>query len=144
MTTASLPRRHPQLARPSWRVLALIGCCAFCGTAAEMFMKLGAAGTIEAAETAGLLGRIGLTSKWVWISIGFTLTSFGMWSRVVRVAPLSVAFPLANVVHILIPLASWVFLGEHISPRRWLGITLVVAGLVTIARPQAELEGRPR
>ena len=120
-------------------MLALIGCCAFCGTAAEMFIKLGAG---EAAEAAGWLGRIGLTSKWVWVSILFTLGGFGVWSYVVRVAPLSVSFPLVNVVHILIPLASWVFLGEHISPRRWLGIALVVAGLVTIARPRAELEGR--
>lgn len=105
-------------------------------------MKMGAGESEAAAETAGLLGRIGLTSKWVWVSILFTLTGFGVWSRVVRVAPLSVAFPLVNVVHILIPLASWIFLGEHINPRRWLGIALVVAGLVTIARPQAELEGK--
>ena len=107
-----------------------------------MFLKLGAGESVEAAVTAGWLGRIGLTSKWVWISIIFTLGGFGVWSYVVRVAPLSVAFPLVNVVHILIPLASWVFLVEHINPRRWVGIALVVAGLVTIARPQAELEGR--
>lgn len=141
MPAPASPPRSP-LPRPGWRVLTMIGCCALCGTAAEMFMKLGAGGTSAAAETAGLLGRIGLTSKWVWVSIVFTLSGFGVWSHVVRVAPLSVAFPLVNVVHILIPLASWVFLGEHIGPRRWLGIALVVAGLVTIARPQAELEGR--
>lgn len=141
---APLPPPRPALASPSWRVLALIGWCALCGTAAEMFMKMGAGDAAEAAATAGFLGRIGLTSKWVWVSILCTLGGFAMWSHIVRVAPLSVAFPLVNVVHILIPLASWIFLGEHISPRRWAGIALVVAGLVTIARPQAELEGRAR
>ena len=107
-------------------------------------MKLGAGDAAASAVTDGFLGRIGLTSRWVWVSIAFTLAGFGLWSHVVRVAALSVAFPLVNVVHILIPLSSWVFLGEQIGPRRWLGIGLVVAGLVTIARPQAELEGRKR
>lgn len=130
------------LTAPSWRMLVLIGFCAVCGTAAEIFMKLGADESAAAAETAGLLGRIGLTSGWVWASIAVTLCGFGGWWRVVSSAPLSVAFPLANVVHVLIPLSSWIFLGEQIGPRRWLGIALVVAGLVTIARPQAEMEGR--
>jgi undecaprenyl phosphate-alpha-L-ara4N flippase subunit ArnF len=44
------------------------------------------------------------------------------------------------VVHILIPLSSWIFLGELIRPLRWCGIALVLLGLAIIAKPAARLE----
>lgn len=127
--------------RPSARVLLLILFCALCGTAAEMFMKVGAVQP-ETSSPASWLDYLGLTSKWVWTSILFTLLSFACWSLMLRRVPLSVAFPLANIVHVLIPLSSWWFLGEAIGPRRWLGIALVIAGLVVVAKPYAALDER--
>ncbi len=43
-------------------------------------------------------------------------------------------------MHILVPLSSWIFLGEAILPRRWLGIGLVLVGLLIVAKPAARLE----
>lgn len=133
--------------RLGWRALSLIGFCALCGTTAEVFMKIGAVHAVadEAGAVAGAgswLSYLGLTSRWLWLSILFTLGGFAAWTLTMRTVPLSVAFPLANVVHVLIPLCSWWFLGESIGPRRWAGIALVVTGLVVVAKPYAALEER--
>jgi drug/metabolite transporter (DMT)-like permease len=52
----------------------------------------------------------------------------------------AIAFPLSNVVHVLIPLNCWIFLGEHISPQRWCGIAIVILGLAMVAKPVAKIE----
>jgi undecaprenyl phosphate-alpha-L-ara4N flippase subunit ArnE len=62
------------------------------------------------------------------------------WLYVLRYIPLSIAFPLSRVVDILVPLSGWFILGEHISPRRWCGIAMVVVGLMLTAKPVARLE----
>jgi drug/metabolite transporter (DMT)-like permease len=46
------------------------------------------------------------------------------------------------VVDILVPLSCWIFLGEFISSRRWVGIGLVVIGLALVAKPIARIEER--
>ena len=40
----------------------------------------------------------------------------------------------------MIPLSSWLVLGESISLTRWFGIALVLIGLAIVARPVARLE----
>ena len=54
--------------------------------------------------------------------------------------PLSIAFTFSNVIHVFIPLSCWLILNEAISPRRWLGIALVITGLAVIAQPFSRLE----
>jgi undecaprenyl phosphate-alpha-L-ara4N flippase subunit ArnE len=67
------------------------------------------------------------------------IVSLLSWLYVLRYIPLSIAFPLSRVVDILVPLSCWIILGEHISPRRWCGIALVVIGLMFTAKPVARL-----
>jgi drug/metabolite transporter (DMT)-like permease len=123
------------LANP-WLQLALN---ALIVTASEIFLKLGAR---ESAYAKGLswTGITGLFSGWTWLAILFIILSLVTWLYILRHVPLSIAFPLSNVVHVLVPLACWVFLGEMISPLRWWGITLVLVGLVIVAKPFAHIE----
>lgn len=72
--------------------------------------------------------------------MAFTIVSFITWLYAIKHLPLSVAFPASQAVHVLIPLSSWLVLGEQVSPLRWCGIALVLCGLVLVARPVAELE----
>jgi drug/metabolite transporter (DMT)-like permease len=37
-------------------------------------------------------------------------------------------------MYVLIPLVSWLFLGERIPPMCWLGMGIVVLGVVIVAR----------
>ena len=106
-------------------------------TASELLMKVGAT---HAPGTVGAFGVEALASKWTWLAIVVYLLSFASWIYVLRTIPLGIAYALINVVHVLIPLGCWIFLHEMISPQRWFGITLVIAGLLLIAKPVAQAE----
>ena len=84
------------------------------------------------------LSRLG--SIYVWIAIVFVILSLITWLYVLRYLPLSVAFPISQAVHVLVPLGSWLILGENIVTLRWIGIALVSLGLAIVAKPVARLE----
>jgi multidrug transporter EmrE-like cation transporter len=109
-------------------------------TASELFLKLGARDTASLAQGWSWIGLSGLLSAWTWLGIVFMILSLVSWLYVLRQVPLSVAFPLSNVVHVLVPLSCWMFLGESISTRRWCGIALVLLGLIIVAKPFARIE----
>jgi len=124
------------LANP-WLQLALN---AFIVTASEIFLKLGARDTAPLTSSDNWTGLTGLLSAWTWLGILLMILSLVSWLYVLRHVPLSIAFPLSNVVHVLVPLASWIFLGELIGTTRWWGITLVLVGLIVVAKPVARIE----
>ena len=116
--------------------------CIVAGTASEVLLKKGAENTASLPSWLPWLGLTGLNSGWTWLSIVFTLLGFFSWLSAIRVLPLGVAFPLTNAVQVLVPLSCWWFLGERISPLRWCGIALVVAGLMVVAKPYARMDAR--
>jgi multidrug transporter EmrE-like cation transporter len=117
-----------------------LGICVLLATAAEIFLKLGAEATADSANSWSWTGLTGLRSGWVWCGIIASVISLFNWLATLKKLPLTIAFPVGNVVHILVPLSSWIFLGEAILPKRWMGITLVLIGLMIVAQPAARLE----
>ena len=112
----------------------------FAVATAEMFLKRGAVQAPVLRESLNWTGIAGLTSPLVWAGMLLMAVSFISWLYVLRFIPLSVAFPVSQFVHVLIPLGSWMVLGELISPRRWAGIALVLTGILVVAKPVARLE----
>jgi undecaprenyl phosphate-alpha-L-ara4N flippase subunit ArnF len=112
-------------------------------TISELFLKMGARATAHLAKGWAWTGISGLASPWTWLGIVFIILSLLTWLYVLRHVPLSIAFPLSNAPHILVPLVSWIFLGEMISGRRWCGIAVVLAGLILVAKPLARIEEKP-
>lgn len=106
----------------------------------ELFLKTGADATISLLPEWSWTGLTTLASPLVWLGIIFTIISFITWLYAIKHLPLSVAFPASQAIHILVPLSSWLVLGEQISGLRWCGIALVLCGLALVARPVAELE----
>jgi len=109
-------------------------------TASEIFLKLGARDTAAVTQSWNWTGVTGLLSAWTWLGIFCLILSLVSWLYVLRQVPLSIAFPLSNAVHIFVPFASWFFLGELIAPTRWWGITLVLIGLIIVAKPISQIE----
>ncbi len=105
-------------------------------TAAQLFLKKGA----DTAVPGVWMGIEGLRSGWVWMGIGAMVTSLFSWLYGLRFVALNVAFNLAGLVQVLVPVASWLLLGERIGPTRVCGILLVCAGVFTVARPLMRLE----
>jgi drug/metabolite transporter (DMT)-like permease len=111
-------------------------------TLSEVLLKIGAEETPAQGTVMDWLGLTGLGSLWVWGGIASLILSFLCWIYVLKHLPLSVAFPLTNVVHVTIPISCWLFLGEEISPRRWIGIAVVLLGLALVAKPVAVIDER--
>jgi drug/metabolite transporter (DMT)-like permease len=109
-------------------------------TVSELLLKKGASETAHLKPEWGWTGVVGLVSPWVWLGIVFVILSLFSWLYVLRHIPITIAFPLSNVSHVLVPLSSWIFLGEIISPLRWCGIALVMVGLGVVAKPFARIE----
>jgi drug/metabolite transporter (DMT)-like permease len=120
-----------------WVQLALSVACV---TVYELLLKRGAAETANLSPRWSWTGVTGLASIYVWIAIVFVILSLITWLYVLRYIPLSIAFPISQAVHVLVPLGSWLVLGENIIGLRWLGIVLVSAGLAVVAKPVARLE----
>lgn len=109
-------------------------------TTSEVFLKRGAVEAPRLPEDLNWTGISGLASANVWYGILFVIASFVSWLYVLRFIPLTIAFPLSNFVHVLIPLSSWAFLNELISIQRWCGIGLVLCGVLIVAKPVARME----
>jgi len=109
-------------------------------TTSEVFLKRGAVEAPRLPDEVNWTGVSGLVSPDVWYGILFVIASFISWLYVLRFIPLTIAYPLSNLVHVLVPLASWFFLNEHISVQRWCGIALVLLGVLIVAKPVARME----
>jgi drug/metabolite transporter (DMT)-like permease len=123
--------------RNPWLYLAVSVSCV---TIYEMLLKRGAAETADPNSNWAWTGITGLGSIYVWIAIVFVVVSLITWLYVLRYLPLSVAFPISQAVHVLVPLGSWLILGENIVTLRWIGIALVSLGLAVVAKPVAQIE----
>ena len=108
-------------------------------TISEIFLKLGADETAHAHDW---LGTASLGTRSVWIGAALLAVSSITWIITLRAMPLYLAFTLCSVIHVTIPLSSWLILGDHISPLRWLGIAFVLGGVWIIARPASAIEER--
>ena len=112
-------------------------------TAYEVLLKLGAIETANIANQGwSWTGLSGLASLYVWFAIPLVILSLITWLHVLRHVALSIAFPISQVVHAFVPLASWMILGESINRLRGCGIALVLLGLAVVAKPVARLEER--
>ena len=123
--------------RNPWLALAISVTCV---TIYELLLKRGAAATANLNSSWSWTGLSGLGSIYVWIAIVFVILSLITWLYVLRYLPLSIAFPISQAVHVLVPLGSWLILGENIVTLRWVGIAFVSLGLAVVARPVARIE----
>jgi multidrug transporter EmrE-like cation transporter len=109
-------------------------------TTAEVLLKKGAVDSVAGSGQAEVLGVTALASGTTWLGIVFYTAAFLIWLHVLRLLPLTRAYALASIVHVLVPTAAWLFLNEAISSIRAAGIALVLCGVVLVAAPAAKAE----
>ncbi len=69
---------------------------------------------------------------WIWF-ISYAIVTI-LWLFVLRTIPLSQAFPFLGLTYALVPLASQHFLKEKLVFSQWLGIVIIVAGVVLVVQ----------
>lgn len=73
--------------------------------------------------------------------IVWTLTHMALLSW----ADLSYVMPVTALSYVVTAFAARIFLGEVVSPARWIGIVLVTAGVTLVGRSAAStVEGKPQ
>lgn len=67
---------------------------------------------------------------WIWF-ICYTFMTV-LWLYVLRTIPLSQAFPVLGLMYALIPIASHYLLKELVVFSQWVGISIIIAGVVLV------------
>jgi multidrug transporter EmrE-like cation transporter len=78
-------------------------------------------------------GRV-LTSGEIWMGIAMMLGFMVCHMLVLSWADYSFVMPFSAIAYALVPLLAYLFLREQVSTARWIGIVLIVFGVVLINR----------
>jgi multidrug transporter EmrE-like cation transporter len=118
--------------------LILILVCVCLGVAGELLFKTGALSLKNVDLTASpktLSSVLGLLGNPV-IIMGFVCYGIAsvLWIIVLSRLDLSFAYPVYALMFALIPLAAFLVFKEQIPVGRWIGILLIVMGIITVLR----------
>lgn len=62
------------------------------------------------------------------------ISGFLVWLNVLRLLPLSIAYPASSIAYVLVIFAAAIFLGEAITMFKLLGIICICLGVLFIGR----------
>ena len=102
---------------------------------AQISLKVGGDGLASIPFGVGWL-LAAVSNLAVMVAIVCYIGSFLSWMLILRRSNLSLAFPLSSLVFVVVLLGSWLGLGETISPMHWLGVCVIIGGIVLLAEGQ--------
>jgi drug/metabolite transporter (DMT)-like permease len=108
------------------------------GTVGDLLLAKGMKelGDLSAMNLRGMLNVAGqaLTSPKLIFGTAMLAVFFFLWLAVLSWEDLSVALPMQALNYVLVAFLSQYFLGEIVSPLRWVGTVLVCVGVMLITR----------
>jgi multidrug transporter EmrE-like cation transporter len=105
------------------------------GVAGQAALKsgVGQAGTAVDGGLENLLRTIAMTPL-VWLGLACYAGGALAWIAVLQRMDLGYAYPFLALNFVLVALVSMLVLGEPAPAMRWVGIGLIVAGILVVAR----------
>lgn len=67
---------------------------------------------------------------WILLGIPMYVAAAVVWISVLSQADLSFAFPFLGLNYVLVALSARLFLGEHVNYLRWVGVGIILLGVV--------------
>ncbi|MEA5603915.1 EamA family transporter [Nostoc sp. UHCC 0252] len=112
----------------TWLLLMLV---VLFGTTANVSLKYGLqiSSSIKGANTS--ISNLLLSRYFLIWFICYTLMTI-LWLYVLRTIPLSQAFPVLGLMYALIPVASHYLLKEQVMFSQWLGISIIITGVILV------------
>jgi len=122
-----MPSETARLRLKTWLFTAIV---VLSNAFGDFFMKRGLPAS---ARLAGPLDYVGALFQ-PWVALGVVLLVVWQMSRMALFswADLSYVLPVTSIGYVLVALIGKVFLREAISPRRWAGILLIMAGVALV------------
>lgn len=120
-----------------WRTFAVWSAFIALDTLTQLAFKWGADQLSDLDFGLPMIARA-LTLPGVWLAaLGYAGT-FVVWMAILRMMPLSRAFPMTGLAYVTVPLLAWVVLGERIDLARACGIALIVAGVIALGSQEKD------
>lgn len=120
------------LSRLHWKTRIVTGVVVLANVLGNFFMSWGlkSRSAVLGSTVAGYLEAF--LNPWIWVGIGLLI--LWMLSRMTLLswADLSYVLPVTSVGYVLNAVMGAAFLGEHVSPQRWLGTVLIVGGTALV------------
>lgn len=74
-----------------------------------------------------------LTSPWLYMA----LITYGLaticWLYILQRVPLTIAYPFSALAMCIVPVIAIILFGERINASYWIGLSLIIIGIITIA-----------
>jgi len=73
-------------------------------------------------------------SRQLWLAAGVLCfaTEAVVWSFVLRLLEVSVAYPMSSLSFVAVTFLSWLLLREQVSKERWIGVFLIICGTALV------------
>ena len=119
------------------RTLAMVFALVVGSNIGDLMLKRGMTeiGVVELSIT-GLAQALAhtVTNPKIWIGIFFQLGCTAGFMTVLSWADYSYVMPVGAFGYAMMTLLAVIFLHEHVSPQRWIGVTLVCLGVLLVGR----------
>jgi transporter family protein len=119
-------------------VVLFFSVCA--GALGDVYLTKGmkSIGEVDTLDPA-VLFNIGIqvfTNQYVWLGIFILSLYFGLYLVALSWADLSFVVPVTAFGYVLNALFAWQFLGERISPLRWIGTSIICLGVAVVTHTE--------
>lgn len=119
--------------------LALLGWSIAMSVCAQVALR---AGMAAHGESTGLaLAAAAAATPWVWVGIACYALSTVSWLIILSRIDLAVAYPLGSLSYVFVTLLSVFVLHETVAPLRWVGIAVILGGILVVARGERDATG---
>ena len=105
--------------------------------AAQLLIKAGADTAGQFTFTAGHIVRAGLHFAMQWqilAGLACYAVSVVVWILALTRVQVSIAYPMLSLGYVVTAFAAWGLFGESLSAQKLLGIGIIIAGVVLLAR----------
>lgn len=118
--------------------IILIVVSVICGISGQISLKMGMVQTgridaIALAHPTQVIARV-LTTPLVLSGLTLYVLGAAAWLTVLSRVPLSQAYPYLALSYAFTPILAWFLLSESIPSFRWLGIGIIVFGIIVVSR----------
>jgi uncharacterized membrane protein len=69
-----------------------------------------------------------LSTPTIWFGLLLSVLGFALWLMVLSNFRMSSAYPFSSIAYLIMTVASYFLLGEHISWNQWVGTSVIVCG----------------
>lgn len=114
-------------------------------TIAQLLMKKGLVNTGIGSVGLGNIAEFAAknaSSLLLWLGILVYALNFFIWIVILYKIDLSIAMPVGSTSYIFVPIMAILFLHEHISPVRWIGILCIILGIHFVSQSKKPAKER--